>query len=114
MKAARFLLTLLLGTSCSLAAASKGTVIDATMTWDNLTRYYEIYLPANLPQTAPMVLMLHGTRTTSTFDPQAVISLNWGWTSVADKYGFILVKPASTYDTKSHQWNYVPAEEPYW
>ncbi len=41
-----------------------GTFIDSTMTWDGLTRYYEVYLPANLPANPPMVLMLHGTRTT--------------------------------------------------
>jgi poly(3-hydroxybutyrate) depolymerase len=83
-----------------------GTFIDSTMTWDGVTRYYEVYLPANLPANPPMVLMLHGTRTTATEDSQAVISLNWGWQPVADQYGFILVKPASTYDSKSHQWNW--------
>jgi poly(3-hydroxybutyrate) depolymerase len=83
-----------------------GTFIDSTMTWDGITRYYEVYVPANLPANPPMVLMLHGTRTDLTFDPEAVISLNWGWQPVADQYGFILVKPASTYDPDSHQWNW--------
>ncbi|MGA2353540.1 MAG: Ig-like domain repeat protein [Terriglobales bacterium] len=83
-----------------------GTFIDSTMTWDGVTRYYEVYLPSNLPANPPMLLMLHGTRTTSTEDSQAVISLNWGWQPVADQYGFILVKPASTYDANSHQWNW--------
>lgn len=83
-----------------------GTFIDSTMTWDGVTRYYEVYLPANLAANPAMVLMLHGTRTTSTEDSQAVISLNWGWQPVADQYEFILVKPASTYDSKSHQWNW--------
>src|SRR6202453_338679 len=41
-----------------------GTFIDSTMTWDGVTRYYEVYLPANLPAKPPMLLMLHGTRTT--------------------------------------------------
>jgi poly(3-hydroxybutyrate) depolymerase len=53
-----------------------------------------------------MLLMLHGTQTNSPADPQAVISLNWGWPNVANEYGFILVKPASTYNTQSHQWNW--------
>ena len=83
-----------------------GTFIDSTMTWNNITRYYEVYLPANLPANPPMLLMLHGTVTTETLDPQAVITLNWGWVPVADQYGFILVKPASTYNTNSHQWNW--------
>ena len=82
------------------------TYIDSTMTWDGMTRYYEVYLPATLPASPPMVLMLHGTRTTSTFDPEAVISIDWGWHAVADQYGFILVKPASTYYAKTQQWNW--------
>ena len=85
-----------------------GTFIDSTMTWDGVTRYYEVYLPANLPAKPPMLLMLHGTRTTPTEDSQAVIGLNWGWQPVADQYSFILVQPASTYDAKSHQWNWNP------
>jgi poly(3-hydroxybutyrate) depolymerase len=85
-----------------------GTFIDSSMTWDNIERYYEVYLPANLPATPPMVLMLHGTRTTISTgsDPTPVISLNWGWQPVADENCFILVKPASTYDPTSHQWNW--------
>lgn len=82
------------------------TFIDSTMTWDGVTRYYEVYLPAILPANPPLLLMLHGTKTIATFDPQAVISQNWGWTSVADQYGFILVKPASTWDPNSGQWNW--------
>jgi poly(hydroxyalkanoate) depolymerase family esterase len=82
-----------------------GTFIDSSMSWDNVTRYYEVYLPANLPANPPMLLMLHGTRTGSS-DPEPVITLNWGWQSVADQYGFILVKPASTYNSTSSQWNW--------
>jgi poly(hydroxyalkanoate) depolymerase family esterase len=82
------------------------TTIDSTMTWDNVTRYYEVYLPANLPANPPLLLMLHGTQTSATFDPETVISLNWGWQPVADEYGFILVQPASTYDPGSGQWNW--------
>jgi poly(3-hydroxybutyrate) depolymerase len=59
-----------------------------------------------MPANPAMVLMLHGTQTTDPFNPEAVISLNWGWQSVADKYGFILVKPASTFNSNSYQWNW--------
>ncbi len=94
-------------TSNVLSQAVNGsTTIDSTMTWQNMTRYYEVYLPATMPANPAMVLMLHGTRTDTTFDPEAVISLMWGWQSVADQYGFILVKPASTYDATTHQWNW--------
>jgi poly(3-hydroxybutyrate) depolymerase len=87
-----------------------GTFIDSSMTWNNVTRYYEVYLPANLPASpAPaMVLMLHGTRTTvaTGADPEPIISLNWGWQAISDQYCFVLVKPASTYDPSTHQWNW--------
>ncbi|MGA9353260.1 MAG: Ig-like domain repeat protein [Terriglobales bacterium] len=87
-----------------------GTFNDLSMTWNNVTRYYEVYLPANLPASLPpaMVLMLHGTRTTvaTGADPEPIISLNWGWQAIADQYCFILVKPASTYDPSTHQWNW--------
>ncbi len=83
-----------------------GSTIDSTMTWNNVTRYYEAYVPAVLPPNPPLVLMLHGTRTTSGLQPEAVISIDWGWSSVANQYGFIVVKPASTYDPKTKQWNW--------
>ncbi len=81
-------------------------VIDSTLTWDNVTRYYEVYLPTNLPANPPMLLMLHGTQTQGTPNPQAIISLNWGWQNLANEKGFILVKPASTYNANSGQWNW--------
>ena len=100
-------------TSCSTSTSpvytqtvANGSHIDSTMTWGGITRYYEVYLPVNLPANPPMVLMLHGTRTEPTFDPQQVITLDWGWSAVADKYGFIVVTPASTYYAKTHQWNW--------
>ena len=99
-------LFLLFGVASVSATTKAGTFSDATMTWDNVTRYYEVYRPAILPANPSMLLMLHGTRTTTTFDPQSVVSLSWGWQAVADKYGFIVVQPASTYNSKTHQWNW--------
>lgn len=94
-----------------------GTYIDATMNWDSITRYYEVYLPANLPANPPLLLMLHGTKYTATFDPESIITQNWGWPGLADQYGFILVKPASTWDPSTQQWNwnayYMDAAFPY-
>ncbi len=85
---------------------SSGTFIDSSMVWDGITRYYEVYLPSVLPANPPMVLMLHGTQKTTSDDAEPIITLNWGWQSVADQYQFILVKPASTYDPNSSQWNW--------
>ena len=81
-----------------------GQFIDSTMTWDSVTRYYEVYVPVTAPANPAMLLMLHGTQNKGT--AQEIISLNWGWQSVADAYGFILVKPASTYNSTSGQWNW--------
>jgi len=81
-------------------------VIDSTLAWNNVTRYYEVYLPTSLPANPPMLLMLHGTQTQGTPNPQAIISLNWGWQNLANQKGFILVKPASTYNANSFQWNW--------
>jgi poly(3-hydroxybutyrate) depolymerase len=83
-----------------------GEVIDTTMTWDGVTRYYEVFVPTVLPANPPLLLMLHGTQNQSTPDPQAITSLNWGWPSVANQYEFILVKPASTYNPNTGQWNW--------
>jgi len=83
---------------------SNGSFIDSTMTWDGMTRYYAVYLPVNLPANPAMVLMLHGTK--FNVAPTTITHLNWGWQSVADKYGFILVQPASTNNPTSQQWNW--------
>jgi poly(3-hydroxybutyrate) depolymerase len=84
-----------------------GTAIDSSMTWNGITRYYEVFLPTALPANPAIVFMLHGTQINSTgSDPTPVIQLDWGWSAVANFYGFILVKPASTYDPTSNQWNW--------
>jgi poly(3-hydroxybutyrate) depolymerase len=93
----------------AVCGKGSGTVIDSSMMWNSISRYYEVYVPANLPASPiPMVLMLHGTQTTKSTgsDPEPVISLNWGWAPIADANCFILVKPASTYDPSTYQWNW--------
>src|SRR6202142_4535603 len=81
-----------------------GQFIDSTMMFDGVTRYYEVYVPATVAANPAMRIMLHGTQNKP--DPQQIISLNWGWQSIADDNGFILVKPASTFNAKSGQWNW--------
>jgi poly(3-hydroxybutyrate) depolymerase len=98
------LLVLLRLASASAYAKGSGTIIDSTMVWNNITRYYEVYLPPNLPPNPPMLLMLHGT--SLDVPPQTPITLMWGWQNVANKKGFILVKPASSYNSQSGQWNW--------
>jgi len=102
MKIVRLLTFVMAFATSAWAAHAQGTIIDSTMVWKNITRYYEVYLPPNLPANPPLVLMLHAT--SSGINPP--IKLMWGWQNVANKYGFILVKPASTYNTQSNQWNW--------
>lgn len=87
-------------------AVINGTTINSTLSWDNVVRYYEVYVPAVLPANPPMLLMLHGTKFTDTFEPTAITTLNWGWQSYANADEFILVQPASTWDSSTHQWNW--------
>ena len=84
--------------------AQAGTTIDSTMTWQGVTRYYEVYLPTNLPAKPPMLLMLHPTSYNPATSPP--ITSNYGWKTLSDQNGFILVKPASTYYPKTGQWNW--------
>lgn len=95
---------LLLTAVTASAKIPPGTIVDSTMVWNGITRYYEVYLPVTLPENPPMLLMLHGTN--FAVPPATPITLMWGWQTIADQNGFILVKPASTYNTKSGQWNW--------
>lgn len=81
-----------------------GTFYNSTMTWDGVTRYYEVYVPAILPASPPMLLMLHGTDHID--PPNNPSTLNWGWQSVAGANEFILVQPASTYNSSTGAWNW--------
>ncbi len=46
------------------------------------------YIPANLPENAPLVVVLHGcTQTAAGYD------LCSGWSALADEYGFVLLYP---------------------
>jgi len=85
-----------------------GTFTYPTMIWNGITRYYEVFVPSALSADPPMLLMLHGTRTTPSTgsDPTPVITLDWGWQSYANQYAFILVQPASTFDPATNQWNW--------
>jgi poly(3-hydroxybutyrate) depolymerase len=101
---AAMFIALVLTASASAGTEASGTIIDSTMTWNGITRYYEVYLPPNLPANPPMVLMLHGTD--KSVPPATPIKYMWGWQNVSNKYGFILVKPASTYNKQSGEWNW--------
>lgn len=95
----------LTSTSSSLSESiENGTYSYLTMVWDGITRDYEIYQPAVLPKNPPLVMMLHGT----SYDvpPTNPSTIDYGWSTVANAYEFILLQPASTYDSTTHQWNW--------
>ena len=98
------LLFVLVFSASASARKSSGTYVDSTLVWDGVTRYYQVYLPAVLPANPPMVFMLHGT--SFAVPPATPVNKGWGWEKVADKYQFIVVQPASTYNPKSGQWNW--------
>jgi poly(3-hydroxybutyrate) depolymerase len=81
-----------------------GTYYQETMQWDEVTRYYQVFVPTVLPANPPMLLMLHGT----TYDtpPANPSTREWYWESVADQYGFIVVQPASTMNPDGDVWNW--------
>jgi poly(3-hydroxybutyrate) depolymerase len=95
----------LTSTSAAISqAVENGTTIAATMLWDDVTRYYQIYVPAVLPANPPLLLMLHGTH--YEVPPNNPSTMDWSWQAVANQYGFIEVQPASTYNTNTSQWNW--------
>ena len=90
--------------SVTTGAAGTPVTINATMVWDGVTRYYQVYLPGVLPPNPPMLLMLHGTHLD--VPPANPTTIGWSWQSVADQYGFIEVQPASTYNANTGEWNW--------
>lgn len=100
------------GTSSFLTSTSSavdesvysGTTINTTMTWDGITRYYQVFVPTVLPANPPLLVMLHGT----SYDvlPNNPSTANWSWPSVANLYEFIEVQPASTLNSSTGQWNW--------
>jgi polyhydroxybutyrate depolymerase len=84
------------------AAATLPPFVDYTMTWQGETRYYAVYVPPSVLPNPPLLFMLHGTH----FNPPPPINLNWGWQKLADKYGFVLIQPAATYDPITNTWNW--------
>jgi len=81
-----------------------GTYYEETMVWDNVTRYYQVFVPTVLPANPPMLLMLHGTAYEA--PPANPSTREWYWESVADQYEFIVVQPASTYNASTNAWNW--------
>ena len=74
------------------------TVCGQSLTFehDGLNRRYRLHLPADLPENAPLVLVLHGYG-----GGGASMQNNYGWRQLADEKGFAAIFPDGTRD----QWN---------
>ena len=104
------IVTLLCAFICSGAFAGTLTTNHNSAAPDGSERYYDLYIPDNLPPASPLVVLLHGaTYADSTVfnssDPASV------WKSVADQNGVIVVAPNGTNplsgktDSSSAYWN---------
>jgi poly(3-hydroxybutyrate) depolymerase len=91
-------------TAVSEAVDTGTTYSNLTMTWDNVTRYYQLFVPGVLPAHPALLMMLHGTQYDA--PPTNPTTSTWGWQSFANLYGFILVQPASTYNPNTGAWNW--------
>lgn len=66
---------------------------EASITVNHVERWYRVYVPAALPQHAPVLLSLHGgTGSMYTIDKGAT----HGWVRLADLHRFLLVVPNGT------------------
>lgn len=83
---------------------SGGKYYNETMVWYGVTRYYRVYVPVGLPASPPLLVMLHATSFNSASQPPT--SKNYGWAPLAQEHKFILVQPASTFNSQSGQWNW--------
>lgn len=63
------------------------------MVHDGRMREYQLYIPAQLPRNAPLLVMLHGY----TDDAQSLRAYT-GMDAIADRYGFGVVYPRGTLD----------------
>ena len=85
------------GFACFISAVQAGKLIQgqSVLAPDGLTRYYDLYVPDNLPAAAPVVLYYHG----GSLDDDSVFwstSPSSVWTSVADANGILLIAPNGT------------------
>lgn len=88
----------------STFAGATGKKYHETMVWDGITRYYQVYVPTGLPANPALLIMLHATSLNKGSAPPT--NTNYGWQPFADTNKFILVQPASTYNSQSGQWNW--------
>jgi poly(hydroxyalkanoate) depolymerase family esterase len=73
------------------AGTTESFTFDAKSYSGSRERQYKVYVPDGLSGPAPMVMALHGCQQTNDD-----VLADWGLTSAADRFGFILVAPFIT------------------
>ena len=88
----RFMITLVLSLLPAAAASGQNIIY----LHDGIDRQYRIHIPDGVPESAPLVLALHGYGGTNNG-----MMNNYGWVQLADERGFVVAFPNGTRD----QWN---------
>ena len=71
---------------------------NITFEHDGLTRQYRLHLPEQMPELAPLVVVLHGYS-----GGNNDMLNNYGWTQLADEQGFAVVCPNGTQDQSNNR-----------
>ena len=71
---------------------------NLTFEHDGLTRQYRIHVPQQLPQSAPLILVLHGYGGNNND-----MKNNYGWTQLANQQGFVVAFPNGTRDQNNQR-----------
>jgi polyhydroxybutyrate depolymerase len=67
-----------------------GAMLKAALELDALKRTYTVYVPANLPKSAPLVIALHGSDVSR---KAARLAVGYRFDTLADEQGFVVAYP---------------------
>ena len=85
---------------CASAFAAEGQLTQHTLRHKGVENSYRLYLPANLPADAPLVVVFHG------YGSRNIPSLKYGFNALADRNGFAVCYPRGTQDFRGkHCWD---------
>jgi polyhydroxybutyrate depolymerase len=89
-------------TAPSGTTAPTSTLTQYTTTWDGLQRIYYVYAPTAMAKTPSIVVFLHA----SYLKPAVPLYEAPPWEALAQRYGFILLLPISTWDPSISTWRW--------
>jgi polyhydroxybutyrate depolymerase len=83
-------------------AKPTGTLSHVKTTWNGFSRIYFTYVPRTLAPKPSMVLYLNSTSSSKSLPFYDY----YPWEELSDQYGFVMVWPISTWDTKDNTWHW--------